>query len=103
VLRQAQAAFYGHHRSEKISLVHALFTDLVEPETIADPRAPALVVWGRADVVFPLEIGQRLAAGLVYAELAIIEEAGHVPTIEQPERFNDIMLSFLDRAACART
>ncbi|MCA9698241.1 MAG: alpha/beta fold hydrolase, partial [Myxococcales bacterium] len=41
-----------------------------------------LLIWGREDKVFPLEIGQRLARQLRRAKLRIIDKAGHAPNLE---------------------
>ena len=57
-------------------------------------RARPMVVWGREDPVFPLEIGERLAYGLK-APLRIVEKARHAPNLEHPEEFNRILRGFL--------
>ena len=56
---------------------------------------PTLVVWGRADSVTPLALGERLAAGIPGAELVIFEDCAHSPNIERPRRFNALLMEFL--------
>ncbi len=58
----------------------------------------ALVIWGEDDPWLPLRHGQRLAKELPNAELVVIPACGHAPQEEYPEEFNEIVLTFLDRA-----
>ena len=64
---------------------------------LEDIRAPTLVVAGSEDSVYPLPIARDMARRIPGAELAVIEGAGHLVNLEQPERFNDIVLAFLRR------
>jgi pimeloyl-ACP methyl ester carboxylesterase len=58
--------------------------------------APTLVVWGEHDVLTPLTLGYSIAALVPNARLEIVPDAGHTPMWEQPEAFNDVVLTFLD-------
>ncbi len=49
---------------------------------------PTLCIAGREDVATPLERVIALSTALVNAKLRIIESAGHMPNIEQPEKFS---------------
>jgi pimeloyl-ACP methyl ester carboxylesterase len=60
--------------------------------------APTLVVWGREDRLIPLAYGEAYARGIPGARLEILDRCGHLPPFEQPERFADIVLGFLDGA-----
>jgi pimeloyl-ACP methyl ester carboxylesterase len=56
-----------------------------------------LVVWG-ADDRLPgssVKSARRLQGSLPSAELVVIERAGHLPQVEQPERFAEVVLRFL--------
>lgn len=57
--------------------------------------ARVLLIWGRADRILPLEVGRRLAFGLAKARLVVLEDVGHCPMLEQPERCNQVMGDFL--------
>ena len=46
---------------------------------------PALVIHGSRDAITPLASSQKLAASLPHSALAIIEGAGHVPTVTRPD------------------
>lgn len=49
--------------------------------------APALVVWGKQDRVFPVEYSRRAAGLLEQSELMLVDQCGHYPHWEQPEIF----------------
>ncbi|OLB98241.1 MAG: hypothetical protein AUH30_08275 [Candidatus Rokubacteria bacterium 13_1_40CM_68_15] len=57
--------------------------------------APTLVVWGADDKLLPLAYGEAYANGIPGARLAVIEKSAHLPPFEHPERFADVVLSFL--------
>ena len=43
---------------------------------------PALLLWGRDDIVTPLDFGERLAADLPDARLVVLPRCGHYPMLE---------------------
>lgn len=47
---------------------------------------PALVIHGSRDAITPLASSQKLAASLPRSTLALIEGAGHVPTVTRPDQ-----------------
>jgi pimeloyl-ACP methyl ester carboxylesterase len=59
---------------------------------------PALVVWGREDLVLPLRHLADVHATLPQAQVAVIERCGHMPQAERPDEFLAATLPFLDRA-----
>jgi pimeloyl-ACP methyl ester carboxylesterase len=59
---------------------------------------PTLVIWGDRDTTTPLAQGQRLAQLIAGAELAVMPGVGHMPQIEDPARFNRLLLAFLQKA-----
>jgi 3-oxoadipate enol-lactonase len=61
--------------------------------------APTLVITGDEDRVYPLELVRRMASRIPHARLVVLEGCGHLSNLEQPERFNEVLLEFLrDRA-----
>jgi pimeloyl-ACP methyl ester carboxylesterase len=60
-------------------------------------RTPALVIAADADLLAPPGLMRIWAAHLRNHEWAVIHDAGHAMTWEQPGRFNDIVLDFLSR------
>lgn len=62
-------------------------------------RVPALVVVGREDRSLPLHLSVQIESGLAEANLVVVERAGHLSALEQPDEVNRAMIEFLDRAA----
>lgn len=60
-------------------------------------RCPTLIVAGDRDGTVSLAVKQDLHHRLPGSELAIIPDSGHATPIDQPEKFNEILLSFLER------
>jgi pimeloyl-ACP methyl ester carboxylesterase len=58
-------------------------------------RAPALVVVGEHDSPDFGVIAEILAANINRARLEVFPGAWHLPSMEQPERFNEVLLAFL--------
>lgn len=82
----------------------ALLRRLVYGDEHVDDRlsrieSPTLVVWGAADPLTPLALGQRIATSIVGARLEVFADCAHSPNVEQPERFNRLLLRFLGCAS----
>jgi pimeloyl-ACP methyl ester carboxylesterase len=70
------------------------------PNTLAkigSIATPALVIAADADLLAPPGLMRIWAAHLRNHEWAVIHDAGHAMSWEQPGRFNDIVLDFLQR------
>jgi 3-oxoadipate enol-lactonase len=65
-------------------------------------RVPTLIVVGALDVGTPVSAAEFLRHEIVGSKLAIIEDAGHLPNIEQTETFNRIVLNFLANLSPSR-
>jgi pimeloyl-ACP methyl ester carboxylesterase len=63
---------------------------------------PVLIVVGSHDRLTPPNAAERMAAVLPEAELAVIEGAGHSSMLERPDRFNELVRTFLARVGAAR-
>ncbi|MBI3768086.1 MAG: alpha/beta fold hydrolase [Deltaproteobacteria bacterium] len=72
-------------------------------ERLTNIVAPTLIVWGRADVITPLALGERLAAGIADAELVVFDDCAHSPNLERASRFNRLLLTFLAGVRGARS
>lgn len=60
-----------------------------------DIRARTLVICGEEDQLTPLSAASALARWIPDARLEVLSECGHMSAIEQPERVNQLLLSFL--------
>lgn len=58
-------------------------------------QVPALIICGEGDVVTPLEQSKVLNNGLAKSTLHVIDNAGHLSNIEQPEDFNRAISEFI--------
>ncbi|MFA6266978.1 MAG: alpha/beta fold hydrolase [Pseudolabrys sp.] len=58
---------------------------------------PTMVVVGSADRLTTVDMARSIASDIPGAELSIIEGAGHLVNIEEPEKFNSIVVDFLRR------
>ena len=56
---------------------------------------PTLIIWGERDRVFPYAQGQKAASSLRQGVLELIPTCGHLPHVEQPERFVSTLGEFL--------
>jgi pimeloyl-ACP methyl ester carboxylesterase len=56
---------------------------------------PVLVACGDADLLTPVEHSAEICEAIAGARLAIIPGAGHMLTMEQPERVNALLLDWL--------
>ena len=81
------------------SLRHA-GTGTQEPlwDRLGSLSIPTLVVAGALDAKF-VDLGQRLAATIPGAELAVVDGAGHTVHLEQPEAFLAVLRPWLARHA----
>lgn len=60
-------------------------------------RAPALVVSGRRDFLWPPPIGRQVAELVPGAQFSVIEDAGHFPHLQAPETLAGLARDFLAR------
>ncbi|MQA13821.1 MAG: alpha/beta fold hydrolase [Pseudonocardiaceae bacterium] len=63
--------------------------------------APTLLVWGSKDKLVSPVYAEDFAARLRTAEISMIDGAGHLPHLEQPDAARKAVLGFLDDSATA--
>ncbi len=66
-------------------------------QTTATLRLPVLVVASTNDGVTPPDMQHELAGLIPGAEFQLIQGAGHLAPLDQPERFSECLAGFLDR------
>ena len=67
-----------------------------QKNTLRKYKRPALVLCGRHDVLCPLERHELMHNLLENSKLEIIEDAGHLPTLEQPKITTTALASWLE-------
>jgi len=65
---------------------------------LAAIRQPTLILWGGKDPIASPEDASFLKSQIPLASLKILEECGHSPMLEQPERFNQELDKFFQAA-----
>ena len=58
-------------------------------------RVPTLFIWGDGDKLGPPELGREMAALAAHARCEIVEGAGHLPWLDQPDRCIQLTSDFL--------
>jgi len=64
-------------------------------QRLREIRAPTLIIVGEKDILDFQGIAVRLEHSIPHARRVVIEDAGHLVNLEQPERFNEAVLGFL--------
>ena len=84
-----QAAFY-----QQIAEADEVYTAQVEPlyPTIV---VPVLVIWGREDEWIPVDRAHRLHRLIPEARLTVIDQAGHLIQLDQPEALTAALTQWL--------
>lgn len=67
-----------------------------QSETLKGANLPALVLCGRDDRLCPVSRHQLMADLIPGAQLEIIDGAGHLPTLEQPELTNAALARWME-------
>ena len=66
------------------------------PEVIHKINIPTLIIAGEKDISAGVRQAERIAGLIPGARLAVIPEAGHISSLEEPEAVNNIIKKFLD-------
>ena len=64
-------------------------------DRLAAVELPTLFVWGAKDQMAPADVARDLAERMSDAKLAVIEDAGHIPHIDQPAAVATAINGFL--------
>ena len=90
---------------QKIEGSHHVLLDILRKEffhtlddairQLGDLEIPKLIVWGANDQAVPVSNGETMHRLLPGSRLEVFEGAGHMPNFEDPERFNALVLEFL--------
>ena len=90
-VREMNAALFGRDDVDGVEIP----LDPPAAERLAEISAPTLVVYGNKDVIDIRQTAGPLAAAIPGARLAVIPDAAHLPQMERPAIFNEIVLGFL--------
>lgn len=87
-----------HARNREALCLYAWHPCLYNPQLkrwLGRIRVPTLVLWGDSDRIVTSDYGRAYAGLIPGARFQVIEEAGHHPELEQPERSAASVAAFL--------
>ena len=70
-------------------------------DRVSDIKCPTLIIVGEEDILIPLRHSKILHEKIKDSELITIKNCGHVPSIEKPAEFNEIVYGFLSKVSSA--
>ncbi|NIN66825.1 MAG: alpha/beta fold hydrolase [Anaerolineae bacterium] len=70
-----------------------LFGDL--HRQLAHVTAPTLIIWGSDDALVPVSHAYAAHKLIPNSQVRIVQRCGHLPQVERPEEFNQLLLDFL--------
>ena len=100
------ATFAGHVASREIAARtlatgRRLLPELRDPFRLERIRCPVLLVWGRQDLLVFQTGAERVLDAVPDSALEVIEDCGHCPQVEAPERLMELLIDFPGRVARA--
>lgn len=96
-VQQGIHGFREASRRRAIGFLSAVAQDTIRARLGAEPR-PVLVVWGKQDSTLPVSGSAALLAAMPRAELLLVDSAGHIPYLEQPELVGNAVIAFLKKS-----
>lgn len=75
----------------------AVARDSIDARLLAQVRLPVLIVNGMRDTEFRRRAGQRLRESLENAEHVLLANAAHLPNLDVPHAYNQLMCEFAQR------
>lgn len=64
--------------------------------TLETIDVPTLVVVGSEDPITDVASAEEVADGITRAELVVIDKAGHLPPLERPDEFREVLIDFIE-------
>jgi 4,5:9,10-diseco-3-hydroxy-5,9,17-trioxoandrosta-1(10),2-diene-4-oate hydrolase len=95
-----RAAYLSALRS--IAGMRQLRDGVVVEDRLPELRMPTLLIWGGHDHIFPASHAQAAVRRIPNARLEVFDDSGHTPQMEEPDRFNRLVLDFLQAPASRR-
>jgi pimeloyl-ACP methyl ester carboxylesterase len=68
-------------------------------DRLDDIVAPTLIVWGRNDAVIPTRDADEFERLISGSRKIVLDDTGHIPMVERPTAFNDVVSDFLEGEA----
>lgn len=94
VVTSAREMALARNQDELVAAVEAIRDRPDGGDVLRALEAPVVFALGAGDLFFPVEEAEVAAADLD-ARLVVFERSRHLPSIEQPAEFNELVLEFL--------
>lgn len=78
-----------------MSTVLGLKNSPVITEKLSKISVTTLLIWGRHDSMIPIKYSKDFVSSIKNCKYVVMENCGHTPHVEDPEKFSDIVLEFL--------
>jgi pimeloyl-ACP methyl ester carboxylesterase len=96
---KAIRAFTSHFADPRdvarfLSTGRSLLPELHDPFRLERIACPVLIVWGEQDRMVLSKGAQRVIDAVPGARLELLDDCGHCPQVECPDRFTDLLLEF---------
>jgi pimeloyl-ACP methyl ester carboxylesterase len=94
------ASTFASHFADKATTARLMATgrrvigELRDPFRLEAITCPVLLVWGRQDVMVFQTGAERVLQAVAESELVTIEDCGHCPQLEAPDRLTRLLLDF---------
>ncbi len=95
-----RAAYLSALRS--IARMGQLRDGITVEDRLAELPMPTLLIWGRHDHIFPASHAETAKLKMRNGRVEIFENSGHTPQMEEPNRFNKLVLDFLSEPMSRR-
>lgn len=93
-----------YHRPEFVAHIENLLSlqdmetrlrNILSPDDLAQILVPTLIVWGRNNPFGEVPEAAAMHGHIAGSDLVLLDECGHWPQHEQPEKYNQLSLDFL--------
>ncbi|MBA2642115.1 MAG: alpha/beta fold hydrolase [Actinobacteria bacterium] len=99
-VRASEPLIYGEVPPDELATAQEAMRDRLDlTGMVASFGGPLLVCIGDEDEIVSVDEAQALAEGALQGSLEVFPGAGHIISIDQPERFNAVLLEFLSQWA----
>ena len=65
-------------------------------DRLPEIKCPTLIVWGDSDMLVPVEDAAEFERVIPESRTIILEDTGHVPMLERPVKFNELLDEFIE-------
>lgn len=104
--REVVSAFTSYHRDRRavaryLETGGRLMPELQSPFRLEQVEAPVLLIWGENDRMVPSKGSRHVIEALPDTTYELIENCGHCPQIEAPDRFVAVLEAFTSASLAA--